>query len=216
VAYVGIGSLTKDVRAVPLTGASGEPVPAEVTHVRDGSYPLYRALYLYTRGPASGNAAEILRFVFSPDGQRLVAEHGFVPLGVKEADQAAAGVAAQAVRGAKAPRMELVRIHFAADNTLLSPLSKKILAELASRTGRERRSVLLVGHTDRGASAAEERRTALERAQAVSAYLAGLRFPKARIEIRSAGADEPMASNETPAGRESNRRVDLFVLPPAR
>jgi phosphate transport system substrate-binding protein len=215
VAYVGIGSLTKDVRAVPLTGASGEPVPAEVTHVRDGSYPLYRALYLYTRGPASGSAAEVLRFIFSPDGQRLVAEHGFVPLGVKEADQAAAGVAAQAVRAAKAPRLEVLRIHFAADNTLLSALSKKILAELASRTGRERRSVLLVGHTDRGASPAEERRTALDRAQAVSAYLAGLRFPKARIEIRSAGADEPIASNETPAGRESNRRVDLFVLAPA-
>ncbi|HXN84196.1 MAG TPA: phosphate ABC transporter substrate-binding/OmpA family protein [Myxococcales bacterium] len=216
VAYVGMGSLTKDVRAVPLTGAAGEVVLPEVTHVRDGSYPLYRALYLYTRGPASGSAAEILRFIFSPDGQRLVAEHGFVPLGIKEADQAAAGVAAQAARPAKAPRVEVMRIHFAPDNTLLSALSKKMLAELAARTGRERRSVLLVGHTDRGASLAEERRTALDRAQAVSAYLAGLRYPKARIEIRSAGADEPIASNETPAGRESNRRVDLFVLAPGR
>ena len=109
-----------------------------------------------------------------------------------------------------------MRIHFAPDNTLLSALSKKMLAELVARTGRERRSVLLVGHTDRGASPAEERRTALDRAQAVSAYLAGLRYPKARIEIRSAAADEPIASNETPAGRESNRRVDLFVLAPGR
>jgi phosphate transport system substrate-binding protein len=46
----------------------------------DGSYPIARGLYMYTAGEPTEVMAEYLDWVMGPDGQRIVAELGFVPL----------------------------------------------------------------------------------------------------------------------------------------
>lgn len=46
----------------------------------EGSYPLARDLYMYTAGEPTGVIADYLAWINSPDGQRTVAELGFVPL----------------------------------------------------------------------------------------------------------------------------------------
>lgn len=45
-----------------------------------GEYPLARNLYMYTAGEPTGSVAEYLNWILGPDGQRIVAELGFVPL----------------------------------------------------------------------------------------------------------------------------------------
>ena len=46
----------------------------------DGSYPISRDLYMYTAGQPTDAIAEYLAWVMGPEGQRIVAELGFVPL----------------------------------------------------------------------------------------------------------------------------------------
>jgi phosphate transport system substrate-binding protein len=59
----------------------GEPAiePTTATAM-DKTYPLARALYLYTRGEPTGNIKEFLDWVLSPEGQQIVASVGFVPI----------------------------------------------------------------------------------------------------------------------------------------
>jgi phosphate transport system substrate-binding protein len=45
-----------------------------------GKYPLARNLYMYTAGEPTGVIAEYLDWIFSSDGQAIVANLGFVPL----------------------------------------------------------------------------------------------------------------------------------------
>jgi phosphate transport system substrate-binding protein len=46
----------------------------------DGSYPIARALYMYTAGAPTGAMADYLNWVRGPAGQQIVANLGFVPL----------------------------------------------------------------------------------------------------------------------------------------
>jgi len=46
----------------------------------DGSYPISRDLYMYTAGVPTDVIAEYLDWVMGPEGQKIVAELGFVPL----------------------------------------------------------------------------------------------------------------------------------------
>lgn len=46
----------------------------------DGSYPIARALYMYTAGEPAGAIRDYLDWIMSDEGQAIVAELGFVPL----------------------------------------------------------------------------------------------------------------------------------------
>jgi phosphate transport system substrate-binding protein len=50
-----------------------------IDSVNDGSYPISRALYMYTRGQPKGRIADFLNWIRT-DGQILVAKLGFVPI----------------------------------------------------------------------------------------------------------------------------------------
>jgi len=65
--------------AVAKDAASPFVVPSVATGA-DGSYPIARALYMYTAGEPTGTTADYLAWVRGPEGQRIVAELGFVPL----------------------------------------------------------------------------------------------------------------------------------------
>lgn len=70
------------------------------------------------------------------------------------------------------------------------------------------------GHTDNVGDAAANQTLSERRAAAVKAYLASkLGIDGARLESQGFGASKPAASNDTPEGRQSNRRVELVKLP---
>jgi phosphate transport system substrate-binding protein len=58
----------------------GPFVPPTIDTVNDGTYPIARPLYMYTSGEPTGAMKEYLDWIVSDEGQRIVAELGFVPL----------------------------------------------------------------------------------------------------------------------------------------
>jgi outer membrane protein OmpA-like peptidoglycan-associated protein len=71
--------------------------------------------------------------------------------------------------------------------------------------------VTIMGYTDARGTAAGNAALGQLRADAVAAALAEKRVGKDRIEARSGGETQPVASNRRDAGRPENRRTELVV-----
>lgn len=65
------------------------------------------------------------------------------------------------------------------------------------------------GHTDSTGDRAYNIDLSQRRAESVMTYLASQSVAGDRMEARGFGPDEPVATNETPDGRQANRRVEL-------
>ena len=103
IGYSGIGYMTSDVRAVPLsveTGSAAEMIPATPENAYTGDYPLARFLYLsinYKPGSKLDDLrAEFIKFIFSQQGQEVVVKDGYfpVPAGVAREELKAVGIKA--------------------------------------------------------------------------------------------------------------------------
>jgi len=80
IGYVGLGYVTSQVKGINLQNKQGNYIAPSIQNVLDGKYPVWRYLYLYTNGPATGIAEEFIDFILSEEGQQIVQEEGFVPL----------------------------------------------------------------------------------------------------------------------------------------
>jgi OmpA-OmpF porin, OOP family len=74
------------------------------------------------------------------------------------------------------------------------------------------RNVLIEGHTDSTASDTYNLALSQRRANAVEDFLIAQGVDPTRIEARGYGEQLPVATNDTAAGRQQNRRVELVVL----
>lgn len=81
IGYSGLGYLTPDVKAACVAsddaGACANP---SIATVLDKSYPISRALYMYTLGEATGDVKGYIEWIQSDQGQAIVERSGFVPL----------------------------------------------------------------------------------------------------------------------------------------
>ena len=76
IGYIGLGYVNKDVKPLTTNGIMGS---AKTT--LDGTYPISRALYMFTPGWPKGDTLSFINYVLHPEkGQRYVKEAGFVPL----------------------------------------------------------------------------------------------------------------------------------------
>jgi phosphate transport system substrate-binding protein len=81
IGYDGLGYVTADQKTVLVGVTSAGPfVAPSIDTVNDGTYPIARPLYMYTSGEPTGAIKEYLEWIVSDEGQRIVAELGFVPL----------------------------------------------------------------------------------------------------------------------------------------
>jgi phosphate binding protein len=210
IAFVGLASLTAAVRVMPLAvSPSAKPVKPEPTTIRDGSYPLYRPLFLYSRGSPHGMAADLVRFALSPAGQDIVQAVGFVRL-EKALPPPQLGDASDEDRPARPP----VRVFFSTGGAHLGDDGKRLLGELATSIAHTGERLIVVGHADGKGAGNTNRRLSQARADAVAGYLRGLGVDGERLDVKGAGAEAPIATNETRSGRERNRRVDIFIVRP--
>lgn len=124
------------------------------------------------------------------------------------------------IEGAKVERIgEGIKITFDSgilfdvDKATLKPASQAELAQLATILNKyEDTNILLEGHTD--ASGSEEYNLNLSRlrSQSVANYLASVNVNPSRFTIMGYGESQPIASNETPEGRQRNRRVEVAIF----
>ncbi|MBU2925504.1 OmpA family protein [Colwellia sp. 4_MG-2023] len=73
--------------------------------------------------------------------------------------------------------------------------------------------IVVAGHTDSSGSDALNQRLSVQRAQSVSGYLSAAGILNDRIESIGFGETQPVANNNTEAGKELNRRVEITLLP---
>ena len=73
-------------------------------------------------------------------------------------------------------------------------------------------TALIIGYTDDQGSEAANQALGLKRAEAAKNYLVRRhQIDASRISVESRGASEPVAPNDTEAGREQNRRAVIIV-----
>ncbi|MBS1185511.1 MAG: hypothetical protein H6R09_1112 [Proteobacteria bacterium] len=99
-------------------------------------------------------------------------------------------------------------------STVLKPgyittLSK--IARVLNQYGKT--TVTVIGHTDSVGTHADNQILSEKRAQAVMDYFAGQNVNPLRLEAYGKGETEPRADNTSEAGRQLNRRVELWILP---
>lgn len=94
----------------------------------------------------------------------------------------------------------------------LKPGAERTLEKLASvlRENPER-TITIEGFTDSTGSEDLNRRLSESRANAVRDALVSRGVNPERIQTRGYGKNYPVASNETPAGRQLNRRVEIII-----
>jgi len=73
--------------------------------------------------------------------------------------------------------------------------------------------VEVAGHTDSTGGSAYNQALSERRAQSVAAYLTSRGVRGARLMVVGDGENHPIASNDTPEGRQQNRRVELTIVP---
>lgn len=112
-------------------------------------------------------------------------------------------------------------ILFATGKSDLTPASKSSLSQLANLLKNNGDcDVAIQGHTDnvgfKGKTAAQSvelnKALSLDRAASVSAYLQSLGVNASQIKtVEGLGQESPVASNDTEAGRQQNRRVEVYL-----
>ena len=73
--------------------------------------------------------------------------------------------------------------------------------------------VTVTGHTDNTGTAGYNQNLSERRAQSVASVLRSGGVSGGRIDVMGAGESQPIATNQTAAGRALNRRVDITITP---
>ncbi len=223
IGFVGMAYLNENVRALPISDG-GPAIDASEANVRAESYPISRRLYLYARPETMREApriAELVAFFKSEQAYAIVEAQGYVPL---RAVTHSGPAITQSACAAEAPEAEVYRvatagaerlgavIRFMPGSNAVDSLARDDV-ERASGAIREAiaggRTVRLIGHSDAEGDATVNRRLALQRAQTIreafeTRGLMGL-------QVESAGEACPIADNGTAQGRQSNRRVEIWI-----
>ncbi len=101
---------------------------------------------------------------------------------------------------------------FATDRAELNANGMATVKKLAEiMTQNPDRTVMVEGFTDSTGSAAHNKDLSERRAASVAQALVGLGVPRERIGMRGYGEAFPVASNDTAANRQLNRRVEIVL-----
>jgi OOP family OmpA-OmpF porin len=99
------------------------------------------------------------------------------------------------------------------DSAELTPAMEQALDDVARRLRESEviERLRIVGHTDSVGAADYNRELSQRRAEAVADYLADRGLDRDAMTVEGRGETEPVATNETEAGRAENRRVVIIT-----
>lgn len=80
IGYVSIGFVGKDVNALPIWYNADKIIAPTVDNVKSKTYPVSRNLYVITNSQPTGLAGDFIKYILSADGQKIVADEGYVTL----------------------------------------------------------------------------------------------------------------------------------------
>jgi phosphate transport system substrate-binding protein len=81
IGYSGLAYATDDVKVAKIAmDEESIPVTPSVTTAVDGTYPIARPLFMYTRGQPTGKVKEYLDWILSEAGQQIIRDKGYAPV----------------------------------------------------------------------------------------------------------------------------------------
>jgi phosphate transport system substrate-binding protein len=213
IGFVGL-AYVRTAKAVAVRTADGSAglYPSAFT-VTTEDYPLSRRLFLYSPSkPTTPMVQELISFALSADGQKVVRDTGFVDLSVvpqrvEACDSRCPAHYAEVVKHAQ--RLSLDFRFGAGDGELDSRGQRDIDRLLNFLRAHPSGQLMLLGFSDSEGNAQTNQKLSLERAKKVDSEL-GARGVHASI-VEGFGSAMPVASNADPAGRERNRRVEVWL-----
>ena len=89
---------------------------------------------------------------------------------------------------------------------------QQIIATAALMNAHQDRQILIKGHTDNSGNSRQNTLLSLSRSGYMKNALVKLGIDKRRINVQGVGSLEPIATNDTEDGRNSNRRIELILI----
>jgi phosphate transport system substrate-binding protein len=213
IGFIGL-PFVRNAKPLAVSDKGTEPLLPTTLTVATEDYALSRRLYLYTpANSANPQVREFVEFALSPAGQQVVAANGFVAQTAEQVKQKVApdapaeylSLTANAQRVAMDFRFLLGAAQL--DNRALADLDR-VVAQLA-KTGGSKVRILLFGFADSSGSSEANRVLSRTRARVVADQLSQRGITPAVVE--GFGSAMPVASNDSPDGREKNRRVEIWI-----
>jgi len=135
-----------------------------------------------------------------------------VPDGADQCPNTPHGTAVDAVGCPLKGSITLVGVHFDNNSSRLTSESSAVLDPLAAALqAHPRLEIEVQGHTDAVGSAPYNLKLSQARAEAVRDYLVARGVPNSELTAKGYGKTQPIADNNTAAGRAQNRRVVMVV-----
>jgi phosphate transport system substrate-binding protein len=235
IGFIGFAYL-RNAKALTLVNECGMSFMPSTFDVKTEEYPLSRRLFLYSgKLPAQSFAAGLVDFSLSVKAQAVVREAGFIDqeLAMRpdvQAERTADAQSALKLGGSREPFVTLVRevqetsrlsatMRFRSGSTELDNKALKDIDVLAQfleffRQTQQNRKLVLAGFSDSAGAVSRNVALSLERANVVKqALLQKLGDPQygKLIDTRGFGPALPVACNESDAGRDKNRRVEVWL-----
>lgn len=231
-------SATGPAQRITLTDSCGFALVPSRLSVKAGDYPLTQPFNLLTpKRRQSLMARDFLDFVGTPAAQAAVSQGGMVDRAAERGPLLTDGLRlANAIRsaGPEVPVTELQRLtgamagadrlsltfRFQGGARVLDASSQDNVAELARLIGAglfDGEELVFAGFSDGSGDAATNLALSRQRAdtvrEAVAAAVPDLDARRFSLSVEAFGEVLPMACDESPVGRQLNRRVELWLRP---
>ncbi len=201
----------RTAKVVAISDSGGAPLLPTSFTVATEDYPLTRRLYLYAPAPRLHPLSQgFLNFVLSPAGQAVVERAGFVDMSARaQAESCSGSCPPRYLATTKDAKRLSFDFRFQPGGTELDTRGLQDVPRLASYLSAHRSAhALLLGFADSNGATEANLQVSSTRAQSVARALGPYGV---RPEVAAFGEDMPVASNATAAGRERNRRVEVWV-----
>jgi phosphate transport system substrate-binding protein len=213
IGFIGL-PYVRSAKAILVQDGKSVPLIASPMTVASEDYPLARRLYLYVPLSAQPVARELVDFVQSDEGQRVVQSAGFVDLQPRCDLNAPRCVSCgndyrDAVRGAC--RLSVTfRFDGASqqlDTRALTDLQRVVA--LMERSDDAAKSMRVLGFSGANGNRASDAAASLQDADTVATQL---RARGLHVDVvEGFGHDGPVADDATEGGRQRNRRVEVWL-----
>ncbi|WP_445768720.1 phosphate ABC transporter substrate-binding/OmpA family protein [Rheinheimera sp.] len=212
IGFIGLNYISYNKALAISEGAATTPIYPTRFTVSTEDYALSRRLYLYTPTSASQLAKDFAQFAISEQGQALVEQTGLISQNIRiEKVFPTDGAPASYNQYAQSGQRLSLNFRFNYGENDLDNKGKRDLERLIrfmeQNSGRR---LVLMGFSDSVGAVAKNGELAMRRAKAVERELVSRGIPVVAVE--SYGELLPVANNDTDAGRERNRRVEVWVI----
>lgn len=208
----------RGTKALAIQDGAGTAIVPTVFTVGTEDYPLSRRLFLYSPTPARHRVAnDFVTFATSEEGQSVVGDAGFVDLRVRARPGEPCSAACPRAYAKLVEGQQRLSVNFRFASGAVEPDTRafrdldRVVAYLHKHEGAR---LTLAGFSDSMGAADWNLSVSRERALKVAAAMEARGIHPAQVE--GFGEALPVAANDLDAGRQRNRRVEVWIKDPAQ